>query len=54
MVTGYIIWLETCEICSDWFDENYYQDCYNLGLIKNPQGPPKSNYSLEPYEKKSN
>ena len=40
------------EICSDWFDENYYQDCYNLGLIKNPQGPPKSNYSLEPYEKK--
>ena len=40
------------EICSDWFDENYYQDCYNSGLIKNPQGPSKSNYRLEPYEKK--
>jgi formylglycine-generating enzyme required for sulfatase activity len=40
------------EICSDWFDENYYQDCYKLGLIKNPQGPSKSNYSMEPYEKK--
>lgn len=40
------------EICSDWFDENYYQDCFNLGLVKNPQGPSKSNYSLEPYEKK--
>ena len=40
------------EICSDWFDENYYQYCYNLGLIKNPQGPAKSNYSMEPYEKK--
>ena len=23
------------EICSDWFDENYYQDCFNLGLVKN-------------------
>ena len=40
------------EICSDWFDENYYQDCFKLGLIKNPQGPAKSNYSMEPYEKK--
>ena len=40
------------EICSDWFDENYYKDCYNLGSIKNPQGPAKSNYSSEPYEKK--
>jgi len=40
------------EICSDWFDENYYQDCYNSGLIKNPQGPSKSNYRREPYEKK--
>lgn len=40
------------EICSDWFDENYYQDCFNLGLVKNPQGPSKSYYSQEPYEKK--
>ena len=40
------------EICSDWFDENYYQDCYNLGSINNPQGPAKSNYSSEPLEKK--
>ena len=40
------------EICSDWFDENYYQDCFNLGLVKNPQGPSYSNYRLEPYEKK--
>ncbi len=40
------------EICSDWFDENYYEECHNFGLVKNPQGPTKSNYSLEPYEKK--
>jgi formylglycine-generating enzyme required for sulfatase activity len=40
------------EICLDWFDENYYQECKKMGVIKNPQGPNKSNYSLEPFEKK--
>lgn len=40
------------EICLDWFDENYYQECEKMGVVKNPQGPKKSNYSLEPYEKK--
>ncbi|MCI5223213.1 MAG: formylglycine-generating enzyme family protein [Candidatus Electrothrix sp. AR4] len=27
------------EWCQDWFDEKYYAECQQHGVIKNPQGP---------------
>ena len=27
------------EWCVDWFDENYYKDCFQKGITKNPKGP---------------
>jgi formylglycine-generating enzyme len=26
------------EWCSDWYDENYYEDCKAKGIVENPQG----------------
>ena len=35
------------ERCSDWFDENYYQECIEKGLVTDPKGPAKPvNYQL--------
>ena len=27
------------EWCNDLYDKNYYIECFNLGMIKNPRGP---------------
>lgn len=27
------------EWCSDWLSDEYYQECFDLGLVKNPRGP---------------
>ncbi len=27
------------EWCSDWYDDDYYQACYDKGVVKNPKGP---------------
>jgi len=39
------------EWCSDWYDENYYYSVSEI-LSVNPQGPPKSYDSNEPYAQK--
>ena len=39
------------EWCSDWYDENYYYSVSEI-LSINPQGPPKSYDSNEPYAQK--
>ena len=39
------------EWCSDWYDENYYNSVSEIVSI-NPQGPPKSYDSNEPYAQK--
>ena len=39
------------EWCSDWYDENYYYSVSEI-LSVNPQGPPKSYHSNEPYAQK--
>ena len=39
------------EWCSDWYDENYYYSVSEIVSI-NPQGPPKSYDSNEPYAQK--
>ena len=39
------------EWCSDWYDENYYYSVSKI-LSINPQGPPKSYDSNEPYAQK--
>jgi sulfatase modifying factor 1 len=28
-----------CEWCSDWYDEKYYNECKEKGIVENPQGP---------------
>ena len=37
------------EICSDWFDESYYESLPINVLSDNPIGPEKSNYAAEPW-----
>ncbi|MEI6638865.1 MAG: formylglycine-generating enzyme family protein, partial [Chlorobium sp.] len=27
------------EWCSDWYDENYYEECKTKGVVENPEGP---------------
>jgi len=29
------------EWCSDWYDENYYEECKAKGVVENPKGPEK-------------
>jgi formylglycine-generating enzyme required for sulfatase activity len=37
------------EICSDWFDDMYYQSLPTTELLENPKGPAKGNYNAEPW-----
>jgi formylglycine-generating enzyme required for sulfatase activity len=30
------------EWCYDWYDENYYEECYQQGIVKDPKGPTSS------------
>lgn len=40
------------EICSDWYDENYYSFLEKNKITNNPKGPYKWNYPLEPNDPK--
>jgi len=40
------------EICSDWYDENYYQRCLDELIINNPSGPDTWYYPREPQDPK--
>ena len=40
------------EICSDWYDENYYSASNKDRTLDNPKGPQTWNYSLEPNDPK--
>ncbi len=37
------------ELCSDWFDENYYKTLPTDKTTDNPKGPDQSYYALAPY-----
>ena len=34
------------EWCQDWYGSDYYQDCLNQGLVKNPTGPKSGSYRV--------
>ncbi len=34
------------EWCTDWYDEKYYDDCKNHGVVENPQGPETGSYRV--------
>ncbi|MEZ4773257.1 MAG: formylglycine-generating enzyme family protein [Bacteroidia bacterium] len=34
------------EWCEDWFDENYYRECYQTAVVSNPKGPEKGRYRV--------
>ena len=34
------------EWCADWFDEEYYQQCNEQGIVENPQGPQEGHYRV--------
>ncbi len=38
------------EICSDWFDERYYQTFSKNTVADNPKGPSESYYANDPYQ----
>lgn len=40
------------EICSDWYDERYYDTLAASQMTDNPQGPKTWHYPLEPYDPK--
>ena len=40
------------EICSDWFDENYYDSLKTNETSLNPNGPVTWNYPREPFDPK--
>ena len=40
------------EICSDWYDENYYSSLNITEIQDNPKGPKTWNYPLEPLDPK--
>ena len=40
------------EICSDWYDENYYSSLNITETQDNPKGPKTWSYPLEPYDPK--
>jgi sulfatase modifying factor 1 len=34
------------EWCSDWYGEEYYNECNQQGIIVNPQGPPTGSFRV--------
>lgn len=34
------------EWCADWYDSDYYQKCFDKGLVKNPKGTEKGAYRV--------
>jgi formylglycine-generating enzyme required for sulfatase activity len=34
------------EWCSDWYDERYYEECKNQGIVENPVGPENGSYRV--------
>ena len=40
------------EICSDWYDERYYDTLAESQITDNPKGPKTWHYPLEPYDPK--
>ena len=40
------------EICSDWYDENYYDELSKVEVTINPKGPQSWNYPREPNDPK--
>jgi formylglycine-generating enzyme required for sulfatase activity len=40
------------ELCSDWYDEFYYQSFDSDSVAQSPKGPDKWNYPAEPYDPK--
>lgn len=34
------------EWCEDWFNENYYKECKEKGIVKNPNGPASGSYGV--------
>ena len=40
------------EICSDWYDENYYERCLIEHIVKDPIGPSTWHYPREPNDPK--